>query len=116
MTLSLTIPKVAFLGTSVASNVDILATSIFLSSAANQSRGIYRIQMRLSASGVVSVIHKDTTGSTYATCALNSGTQLAAGNMYGFVYAINNRTLYNFQTTQAGTIVGQIDEIQGTHI
>lgn len=114
----LTIPKAQFFGTSVASNSDILASNIKISDAVQADLGaaILRFQFKLSASAVVSVIHKDTTGSVYGTCAINSGAQLAAGNAYGFVYLINRKSQYNFQVSLAAGIIGQIDEIQGVFI
>lgn len=117
MGIELTIPKAAFYGTAVGSNADILSANIGIDSRApDKARSIYRLQFKCSASAVVNVILKDTTGSVYGTASLNSGVQLAAGNLYGFVMAINNRTLYNFQTSVAVNLIGQIDEIQGVFI
>lgn len=114
----LTIPKAQFCATTTFSAaVDILSANIGITTLqADLGAAIFRMQFKLSASAVVNVIHKDRTGSVYGTCAINSGAQLAAGNSYGFVYLINRQSLYNFQTSIATTIIGQIDEIQGVFI
>lgn len=114
----LTIPVAQFAATTTFSaTTDILAANIGITNLQSDlGAAILRLQFRLSASAVVSVIHKDRTGSVYATCAINSGAQLALGNSYGFVYAINRKSLYNIQLSEVSTVVGQIDEIQGVFI
>jgi len=113
----LTIPKAQFFATSYASNADMLAANIGITTLQSDlGAAIFRFQFKLSASAVVNVIHKDRTGSVYGTCAINSGVQLAAGNAYGFVYLINRQSLYNFQIDHAANVIGQIDEIQGVFI
>lgn len=107
----LPVPKAAWAATTFSASVDLLATDLTVGSPA-QGASLLAVEVTLGTSGTFSIITKNAAGSVIASSKFERGSALNAGAAYGYVYAVRQERLYNFQIGTAGSVEGQVDEIQ----
>lgn len=110
MALLQAISKAIWSATSYSAGVDLLATDLTVGSPA-LGASLLAVEVTLGAAGTFSIITKTAAGVIIGSSMFERGSSLNANAAYGYVYAVRQNRVYNFQLGASTTIQGQVDEI-----
>lgn len=107
------ITRAKIYATSVATATDFLASDV----APTHGRSTFRVTVQLAGAAKLTIEVDD--GSTQKSLGLNDDTDLTAGNLFTFVWGVDEGFTYNFRHDDAGAIVVDyllLEEILGGEI